>query len=41
LPNWAKKRKPGKTALKSIELAKAQNNNDYVLLNEKLLASLK
>ena len=28
-------------AQKSMELAKAQNNQDYVRLNEKLLATLK
>jgi len=29
------------TALKGIELAKAGNNDDYVALNEKLIATLK
>jgi hypothetical protein len=41
LAKLGKKDEARKTALKSIELAKAQNNNDYVQLNEKLLASLK
>ncbi len=36
-----KKDEARKTANKSIELAKAQNNDDYVKLNEKLLAGLK
>jgi hypothetical protein len=41
LAKLGKKEEARQTALKSIELAKAQNNNDYVQLNEKLLASLK
>lgn len=41
LAKLGKKEEARQTAMKSIELAKAQNNNDYVMLNEKLLASLK
>jgi len=41
LAKLGKKEEARQTALKSIELAKAQNNNDYVQLNEKLIASLK
>ncbi len=41
LAKLGKKEEARKTANKSIELAKAQNNDDYVKLNEKLLASLK
>jgi hypothetical protein len=41
LAKQGKKEEARKTAMKSIELAKAQNNNDYVQLNEKLLATLK
>lgn len=41
LAKLGKKEEARQTALKSIELAKQQNNNDYVQLNEKLMASLK
>lgn len=41
LARQGKKEDARQTALKSIELAKEQKNNDYVLLNEKLIASLK
>jgi hypothetical protein len=41
LAKLGKKEDARKAANKSIELAKAQNNDDYVKLNEKLLASLK
>ena len=41
LAKLGKKEDARKTANKSIELAKAQNNDDYVKLNEKLLAGLK
>jgi hypothetical protein len=41
LAKLGKKEDARKTALKSIELAKEQNNSDYVQLNEKLIASLK
>lgn len=41
LAKLGKKEDARKAANKSIELAKAQNNDDYVKLNEKLLAGLK
>jgi tetratricopeptide (TPR) repeat protein len=41
LAKLGKKEEARQAANKSIELAKAQNNDDYVKLNEKLLASLK
>ena len=41
LAKLGKKDEAKQTALKSIELAKAQQNSDYVQLNEKLIASLK
>lgn len=41
LAKLGKRDEAKQTALKSIELAKAQQNNDYVTLNEKLIASLK
>ena len=41
LAKLGKKDEARQTANKSIELAKAQNNDDYVKLNEKLLAGLK
>lgn len=41
LAKLGKKEDAKKAANKSIELAKAQNNEDYVKLNEKLLTSLK
>lgn len=41
LAKLGKKDEARKAAMRSMELAKAQNNNDYVKLNEKLLASLK
>lgn len=41
LAKLGKKDEAKQAAAKSIELAKAQNNDDYVKLNEKLLASLK
>lgn len=41
LAKLGKREEAKQTALKSIELAKAQQNNDYVQLNEKLIASLK
>jgi hypothetical protein len=41
LAKLGKKEEARKTALKSIELAKAQQNSDYVTLNEKLIATLK
>lgn len=41
LAKLGKKEEARKAANKSIELAKAQNNDDYVKLNEKLLTNLK
>jgi hypothetical protein len=41
LAKLGKKEDARKTANRSIELAKAQNNDDYVKLNEKLLAGLR
>ncbi len=41
LAKQGKREEAKQSALKSIELAKKQNNSDYVTLNEKLLASLK
>jgi hypothetical protein len=41
LAKLGKKEDARKAANRSIELAKSQNNDDYVKLNEKLLASLK
>jgi tetratricopeptide (TPR) repeat protein len=41
LAKLGKKEEARQTAQKSMELAKAQQNNDYVQLNEKLLTSLK
>lgn len=41
LAKLGKKEEARSTANKSIELAKAQKNDDYVKLNEKLLASIK
>jgi hypothetical protein len=41
LAKLGKKEDAKKTANKSMELAKAQKNDDYVALNEKLLSSLK
>jgi tetratricopeptide (TPR) repeat protein len=41
LAKLGKKEEAKQTANKSIELAKAQKNDDYVKLNEKLLSSLK
>jgi tetratricopeptide (TPR) repeat protein len=41
LAKLGKKEEARKTANRSIELAKAQNNDDYVKLNEKLIAGLK
>ena len=41
LAKLGKKEDAKQAANKSIELAKAQNNDDYVKLNEKLLAGLK
>jgi tetratricopeptide (TPR) repeat protein len=41
LAKLGKKDEAKQTANKSIELAKAQKNDDYVKLNEKLLATLK
>ena len=40
LAKLGRKEEAKQTALKSIELAKKQNNADYVSLNEKLIASL-
>jgi Protein of unknown function (DUF2911) len=40
LAKLGKKQEAIATAKKSIELAKTANNNDYVVLNEKLIASL-
>jgi hypothetical protein len=40
LAKLGKKQEAVATAKKSIELAKTANNNDYVVLNEKLIASL-
>lgn len=41
LKKLGRKEEARQTAQKSIELARKQNNNDYVSLNEKLLADLK
>jgi tetratricopeptide (TPR) repeat protein len=41
LAKLGRKEEAKTTAMKSMELAKQQNNNDYVRLNEKLIASLK
>jgi tetratricopeptide (TPR) repeat protein len=41
LAKLGKKEEARQIAGKSIELAKEQKNDDYVALNEKLLASLK
>ena len=41
LAKLGKKEEAKTTALKSIELAKKAKNDDYVVLNEKLIASLK
>jgi tetratricopeptide (TPR) repeat protein len=41
LAKLGKKEEARQTANKSIELAKAQNNDDYVKLNEKLIATLR
>jgi Tfp pilus assembly protein PilF len=41
LAKLGRKEEAKATAMKSMELAKQQNNNDYVRLNEKLIASLK
>ena len=41
LAKLGKKEDAKTTAQKSMELAKTQNNQDYVKLNEKLIASLK
>lgn len=41
LAKLGRKEEAKSTAMKSMELAKKQNNNDYVRLNEKLLESLK
>jgi tetratricopeptide (TPR) repeat protein len=41
LAKQGKKEEAKKIANKSIELAKEQKNDDYVALNEKLLATLK
>jgi tetratricopeptide (TPR) repeat protein len=41
LAKLGKKEEARKTANRSIELARAQNNDDYVKLNEKLIAGLK
>ena len=41
LAKLGKKEEARAAALKSIEIAKAAKNDDYVALNEKLLATLK
>ena len=41
LAKLGKKEEARQTATKSMEMAKTQNNDDYVKLNEKLIASLK
>jgi tetratricopeptide (TPR) repeat protein len=41
LAKLGKKEEAKQTATKSMELARTQKNDDYVKLNEKLLASLK
>jgi hypothetical protein len=41
LARLGKRDEARQTAMKSIELAKAQQNSDYVTLNEKLIATLK